>query len=63
MEKTLESLSQEAAKLPKEDRLALTRILLELDEPDPRPDNEEKWEKEIQARLKALETGEAETVC
>ena len=62
MPTTLESITHEMLELPGSQRLALARIILDLDSGPPDADVEEAWDKEIRARLKAYDEGKLETV-
>lgn len=55
MGKSLEQVAQEVVQLPAHQRLALAGLILALDEVAPDPDAEALWEKEIQARIKAID--------
>ena len=59
MGRPLEQVAQEVAQLPEHQRLALAGLILALDEGEgaPDPDAEALWEKEIQARIKAVDAG------
>lgn len=57
MGKRLEQVAQEIVQLPEHQRLALAGLILSLDEVAPDPDAAALWEKEIQARIKAVDTG------
>jgi hypothetical protein len=57
MGKPLEQVVQEIVKLPTHQRLALAALILALDDVAADPDAEALWEKEIQARIKAIEAG------
>ena len=57
MGKPLEQVAREVAQLPEHQRLALAGLILALDEGAPDPDAEALWEKEIQARIKAVDAG------
>ena len=59
MGKPLEQVAQEVAQLPKHQRLALAGLILALDDTAADPDAELLWEKEIQARIKAIDAGTA----
>lgn len=50
----IEALTQEAAKLPKEQRLALARTLLDLESAGSVAEAEQSWDEEIRARIKAV---------
>ena len=60
MGKSLEQVAQEIAQLPEHQRLALAGLILALDEVAPDPDAEPLWEKEIQARIKAVDARDDE---
>ena len=62
MPKTLEALTQEVLDLPNNQRLALARIILDLDGGPADPDAEAVWDDEIRARLKAYDEGKLELV-
>ena len=62
MPTTLESITHEMLELPGSQRLALARIILDLDSGPPDADVEAAWDKEIRARLKAYDEGKLETV-
>jgi putative addiction module component (TIGR02574 family) len=53
----VETLVQEAAKLPKEQRLALARALLDLEPSGKIAEAEESWDGEIRARITAVDEG------
>ena len=53
----IEALTQEATKLPKEQRLALARVLLELESGGNVAEAEQSWDEEIRARIKAVDEG------
>jgi hypothetical protein len=59
MPKTLREVMQEAAELPGPERLKLARILLELSEPEVKPQGaaQNAWESEIELRLQELRSG------
>jgi len=62
MATTLETITQEVLALPNNQRLALARIILDLDGGAPDPDVEAAWDDEIVARMKAYDEGKLETV-
>jgi len=62
MPTTLETITQEVLGLPKNQRLALARIILDLDGGPPDADVEAAWDAEIVARMKAYDEGKLETV-
>ena len=53
----IEALTQEAAKLPKEQRLALARTLLDLEPVSSVAEAGQSWDEEIRARIKAVDEG------
>jgi putative addiction module component (TIGR02574 family) len=57
MSMALEEVAREAIDLPRHQRLALARLLIELDDPGSDADVEAAWEAEIQARLRAVKEG------
>ncbi len=62
MPKTLEAITRDVLELPNTQRLALARIILDLDGGAADPGSEEAWDKEIRARLKAYDEGKLETI-
>jgi putative addiction module component (TIGR02574 family) len=58
----LEDVTREAIDLPRHQRLALARLLIELDEPGSDVDVEAAWETEIRARVRAVKEGRVEGV-
>ena len=58
MASSLEDVTREAAKLPRQQRLALAGFLLELDRGD-EAEAEAAWEQEILARIQAIDEGTA----
>jgi putative addiction module component (TIGR02574 family) len=62
MPTTLETITQEVLELPNNQRLALARIILDLDGGPPDAGVEAAWDEEIRARLKAYDEGKLETV-
>ncbi len=62
MPKTLESVTHDVLDLPNHQRLALARIILDLDAGAADPDAEAAWDAEIRARLKAYDEGKLELV-
>jgi putative addiction module component (TIGR02574 family) len=57
MSATLEDITKDALKLSREQRLALAGFLLEVDEAVGDPEIEKAWEREILARIRALDEG------
>ena len=62
MPKTLEAITHDVLELPRTQRLALARIIFDLDEGPADPDAEAAWDAEIRARLKAFDEGKIEAV-
>jgi putative addiction module component (TIGR02574 family) len=62
MPKTLEAITHEVLELPHNQRLALARIILDLDAGPTDPDVEAAWDEEIRARLKAYDEGRLEAI-
>jgi len=62
MSSTLEKITRDAVHLPRHQRLALARFLIELDDPASDPDIETAWDKEIRERVQAVEQGEVEGI-
>jgi putative addiction module component (TIGR02574 family) len=54
----IEELTREAVSLPKEQRLALARALLDLEPAGGVAEVEESWDEEIRARIKAVDEGQ-----
>jgi putative addiction module component (TIGR02574 family) len=59
MTATLESITKEVVELPRHQRLALIRLLLDLDQPRTDSGVESGWDEEIRARVKAVDDGRA----
>jgi len=57
MSATLEDITKDALKLSREQRLALAGFLLEVDEAVGDPEIEKAWEREILARIRAIDEG------
>jgi len=62
MPKTLEAITQDVLELSRAQRLALARIIFDLDDGPADPDAEAAWDAEIRARLKAYDEGQVETI-
>ena len=62
MPKTLEAITHDVLELPNSQRLALARIILDLDGGGADPDVEAAWDREIRARLNAYDEGRVETI-
>ena len=58
----LKDVAREAMGLPRHQRLALARLLIELDDPGADADVEAAWEAEIQARLRAVKEGRVQGI-
>ncbi len=58
----MQDVTREAIGLPRDQRLSLARLLIELDEPGPDADVEAAWEAEIAARLLAVREGRVEGI-
>ena len=62
MSMALEDVTREAMGLPRHQRLALARLLIELDDPGSDTEVEGAWETEIQARLRAVKEGRVQGI-
>ena len=62
MARNLEELFREAAQLPERDRATLAGLLIESLEPEPQPDVEAAWSKEIERRVAELDAGTVKTI-
>ncbi|MDA1277595.1 MAG: addiction module protein [Verrucomicrobia bacterium] len=62
MSMALEEVTREAIQLPRHQRLALARILMDLDDPGSDADVEAAWDAEIQARVRAVQEGRVEGI-
>lgn len=62
MSKALEEVSREAIQLPRQQRLALARFLIELDESIVEEGVEAAWEAEIEERVRAVDEGRAQAI-
>jgi len=58
----LEEVKREAIGLPRHQRLALARLLLELDDPGSEAVVDAAWEAQIQARVQAVKEGRVEGI-
>jgi putative addiction module component (TIGR02574 family) len=56
---SLEEITKEVVELPRHQRLALVRLLLDLDQSGATDDIERAWDEEIRARVKAVDEGRA----
>jgi putative addiction module component (TIGR02574 family) len=59
MAASIEEITKEVVELPRHQRLALVRLLLDLDQPGTSDDVEQAWDEEIRARVKAIDEGRA----
>jgi putative addiction module component (TIGR02574 family) len=59
MAKALEEITKEAIQLPRSQRIALAGLLLELEDYPDDPEAEAAWERELLARIKAIDEGTA----
>jgi putative addiction module component (TIGR02574 family) len=55
----IEKITQEFVELSPRERLALMRLLLDLDQPSKGGEIEKAWDQEIRARIKAVDEGRA----
>ncbi len=55
----MKEITKEAIGLPRHQRLALAKLLLDLDQPAKAGDIEGAWDKEIRARVRAVDEGHA----
>jgi putative addiction module component (TIGR02574 family) len=62
MPKTLGAITLDVLEMPRSQRLALARIILDLDDRPSDADAEAAWDAEIRARLKAYDEGQLETL-
>jgi putative addiction module component (TIGR02574 family) len=60
--KTFETIASEAMELPLRDRLSLAHVMLNSVDGASEPDAEAAWEKEIQERIRAYDSGEVQPV-
>ncbi len=59
MATSIEKITQEVSELSRLERLALMRVLLDLDQPSKGEEIEQAWDQEIRARVKAVDEGRA----
>jgi len=57
MTTTVEKIAQEAAELTRQERLTLVRLLLDFDQPSNDAEIASAWEREIRARVTAVDEG------
>jgi putative addiction module component (TIGR02574 family) len=55
----IEEITKEIVELPRHQRLALIRLLLDLDQPGTTGEIDSAWDAEIRARVKAIDEGRA----
>ena len=55
----IEEITKEVVELPRHQRLALVRLLLDLDRPGTSDEIESAWDEEIRARIKTVDDGRA----
>ena len=60
MSKAFDEITREATKLPREQRLELASLLLQLNEDSADPEVSAAWEEEIQARIQAVDKNQIE---
>ena len=60
MTKSLEEISKGAMQLPRDQRLALAKLLLDTEDPSDYPNSDALWHSEILHRAQAVEEGVAE---
>jgi putative addiction module component (TIGR02574 family) len=54
---SIEEITKEIVELPRHQRLALIRLLLDLDQPGTSDEIDSAWDEEIRARVKAIDEG------
>jgi putative addiction module component (TIGR02574 family) len=54
---SIEEITKEVVELPRHQRLALVRLLLDLDQPGTSEEVDRAWDEEIRARVKAVDEG------
>ena len=59
MATSIEEITKEVVELPRHQRLALIRLLLDLDQPGTSEEVDRAWDEEIRARVKAVDEGRA----
>ena len=57
MASSIEEITKGIVELPRHQRLALVRLLLDLDQPGASDETEGAWDEEIRARVKAIDEG------
>jgi len=59
MASTIEKIAEDAAAMTRQERLALVRLLLDLDQPAEGDEIATAWDSEIRARVRAVDEGRA----
>jgi putative addiction module component (TIGR02574 family) len=59
MAASIEEITREVVELPRHQRMALIRLLLDLDQPGTSDEIDRAWDEEIRARVKAIDEGRA----
>jgi putative addiction module component (TIGR02574 family) len=59
MATSIEEITKEVLELPRHQRLALIRLLLDLDQPGTSEEVDRAWDEEIRARVKGVDEGRA----
>jgi hypothetical protein len=62
MNKAMEEVARDATQLPRHQRLALARFLLEMDAPATPTGIEAEWDAEIRERIRSVEEGRSEAL-
>ena len=62
MSTALEKVTREAIDLPRHQRLALARFLIEMDDPAADEDVEQAWDAEISERVRAVQEGRTDGI-
>jgi putative addiction module component (TIGR02574 family) len=62
MNTALEAITKQAIDLPRHQRLALARFLIEMDNPAADEDVQEAWDAEISERVRAVQDGRTEGI-
>jgi putative addiction module component (TIGR02574 family) len=59
MAASIEEIAKGVVELPRHQRMAIVRLLLDLDRPGTGEEIEQAWDEEIRARVKAIDEGRA----
>ena len=62
MSTALEAITKQAVDLPRHQRLALARFLIEMDDPAADEDVQQAWDAEISERVRAVQEGRTEGI-